>query len=571
MNARTLLCVLPLFAISALAAGATLNVDPTGADDPQKHRYKTLTAATKDLKTGDTLLIANGVYRESIDLRSASLTKQSGTKHLTRIAPARGAHPIIKGSDIVTGWQRVSKDLYAKREWPHNSQQVFVNGVGLKQTGGVIFDGFPLRANHPFASLHQSQGGIWPGRTGKSVDDIVLESFFYDIEKQTLYVNTATDITRDASVEASVRPYLIFGSGVENIHITGLRLLHASTTAVSQSGALTLLGNRLQLDDIDIEQVDGAGFDLTGDDITVRRSSANYCGTVGLKVRGKRAQLLDNETNFNNTRGFNKWWEAGGTKFVGAGGLQDSEVAGHRAYGNKGDGIWFDWRNNNNRIHHSVSAYNAGMGIHYESSDKAMIYDNYIFANGQRGVYLPNSSNSVIAHNLIAANGMEGIALVDEQRAAEKGKDDAIPRGNQIVANVVAWSGKAAIVLPNIQRGNLSEANVFIDDNTPEMSIGWPGTAQPASKGIDAWRQRSQQDQASRSNQLTMPPAIEKQLQERQLLTSNTRRPWDSLLPIDTLQVPDIVGVAAEFSRPGSRPGPDLKDRSDAAQAHVTR
>jgi parallel beta-helix repeat protein len=557
MNPHRMLWVIPLLAVTAAAAGATLHVDPKGAGDSRKHRFTTLTAAIKELKTGDTLLIANGVYRESIDLRSASLEKTSGKRRPTSIAPERGAHPVIKGSDVVTGWQRIDKNLYAKREWPHNSQQVFVNGTGLKQIGGVIFDGFPIRANHPFASLHQSQGGIWPGRTGKGADDIVADSFFYDIEKQTLYVNTAIDITRDATVEVSTRPYLIFGSDVENLHIFGLKLVHANTTAVSQSGALTLIGNRLRLEDIDIEQVDGAGLDLTGDDITVRRTSANYCGTVGLKVRGKRAQLLDNETNFNNTRGFNKWWEAGGAKFVGAGGLQDSQVAGHRAYGNKGDGIWFDWRNNNNRIHRSVSAYNAGMGIHYESSDNAMIYDNYIFGNGQRGVYLPNSSNSIVAHNLVAANGMEGIAFVDEQRAAENGKDDAIPSGNQIVANVVAWSGKAAIVLPNNERGNLSDANVFIDANSPEMSIGWPGTAQPASKGIEAWQRLSKQDQASRSNRSNIPSAIEKQLQERQLLTTRTRREWDALLPTDTARTPAINGVASEFSRPGSKPGPD--------------
>ncbi|MFZ5512578.1 MAG: right-handed parallel beta-helix repeat-containing protein [Pseudomonadota bacterium] len=520
--ARLLALLAALLAWGA-APAATFQVRPEGTGEAS------LAQALTQLRPGDTLVLAEGTYRQSIDLRQTRLRGGDGTQP-TRIEAAPGAQVVIKGSDLVQGWERLPDGVFVKRNWPVNSQQVFVDGEALQQIGGTILGGFPERKGHPMARLHAGQGGIWPGRVPGGREALTDKSFFYDAQAQALYVKYPAASLDGHRVEASVRPFLLVGEGVRNLEVRNLRFEHANTTDKSQSGAVLLLGDRLTLERIHVAHVDGAGFDITGDDNTIANSSANYCGQVGMKVRGRRARLIDNETSYNNTRGFNKWWEAGGAKFVGAGGLQDSEVSGHRAYFNKGDGIWFDWKNRNNYIHDSIVAYNTGMGIHYEASEGARIENNQVFGNRQRGIYLPNSARSLIAHNLVAGNGMEGIAVVDEK----PGKPELAPRDNRIVANILAWNAGTALVLPGEEQGNLSDGNLFVDAQAPSLSRGWGSREQPVLRGLAAWRNRTGQDGASRFEQAAMPPALAGDLKARRrdpdwsaLYALAVRRPED--------------------------------------------
>jgi len=472
--------------------------------------YRTLGHAARSLRPGDTLTIAPGVYRESLSFPEAAWGSAG-----TVVQGASGAEVLIKGSDAVAGWEPAGGGVFVKRGWSANSQQVFVDGRPLRQIGGTILNGFPERPGHPMAKLHASQGGIWPGRVAGGRDDLVDGSFFYDAAAKSLTIKVPLASLEGHTVEASVRPFLIQGKGLKKVTLRNLRLQHANTTAVAQSGAVTLLGEDLTLERIEVTNVDGAGFDLTGERITVRDSRANDNGQVGMKVRGRGNRLIGNETSRNNTRGFNKWWEAGGAKFVGGGGLRDSEVSGHRAIGNHGDGLWFDWMNRNNRVHGNVVAYNAGFGIHYEASQKGSFTDNYVFANGQRGIYLPNCSECVVERNLVAANRMEGIVIVDERKSA---RPELLPRGNRVVGNIVAWNGRAAVVLPANGEGNVSDHNVYVDAKAPPLfSLGWATRERPVRKGLEAWKSASGQDANSRSELIEVPPALMKAWQAREI------------------------------------------------------
>jgi len=517
--ANSLAFALPMLALTIGVAStpraATLYLkadEPARSAKPlpaERRRFDDATAALRALKPGDTLVLEPGVHRTTLDLRQASavLKGSQGSSRVTRIESAASAPATIKGSDRVTNWERVAPHVFVHREWDVNSEQVFVDGAPLIQIGGTVFGGYPDKPNHPLASLHRSQGGIWPARRAGGVGTMPERSFFYEASSQRLYVKFPADSLGEHKVEVSVRPYVMIGQDLRGWRIANLRFQHSNTTSINQSGAVTLIGDDLALDNVWVTQADGNGFDITGDDNEITNSRAMDCGMVGMKVRGRNARLIDNETSFNNTRGFNKWWEAGGAKFVGNGGLQSSEISGHRAFGNNGDGLWFDWQNRNNRVHDSISAYNKGMGLQYEASSGALIYDNRFLANGQRGIYLPNSSKSVVVHNLVAGNSLEGIAIVDE-RGPQPEHPEFVPRSNRVAGNIIGWNGKAALVLPADRLDNISDANLFVGPKPPALSLGWGSREKPIVNGLAAWLKLSDQDRRSWQKTITLPNTV---------------------------------------------------------------
>ncbi len=486
---------------------------------------RTLGEAMHRIQPGDVVQIAPGGYRESIDLRHTSLAH--GTSDARTVIEGRDSSSVtIKGSDAVAGWEALGGDRYVRHNWQVNSQQVFVDGQALRQIGGTILHGFPDDAQHPLAKIRLGGGGIWPGRTDGSADEMPYGSFYYDRKRQDLYVRVHAKSLNKHHVEVSVRPFLVIGEGVKNLTLRNMTFRHANTTAVAQSGAVSLRGNGLALEDLDIQHVDGAGMDITGDHNLIRSVTASYCGQLGIKARGTDVHVIDNDVSYNNTRGFNKWWEAGGAKFVGAGGLKDSVVIGNTAIGNHGDGIWFDWLNENNRIENNVVAYNSGFGIQYEASSGAVIRSNQVFSNKQRGIYLPNSRDSRIEQNLVVDNGLGGIVAVDA-RHGNYGKYDLEPRNNRFLDNILAWNRGAQITIADDVDQARSDHNLIVTEpgQRPSFSEGFGSKTQPKRVGLQAWREASGQDKNSVAIDLPMPPGLEKSLSAR-----DARPDWSALL-----------------------------------------
>lgn len=516
------------------AAAALLVVDrshPNARDDgagSAQQPLRTLREASRRIKAGDVLRVAPGVYRESLDLRQSDIANAPEDAAPTVIEGADGGASIIKGSDLVDDWESLGNGRYVRRDWGVNSQQVFVDGQALRQIGGTIYNGYPVRDDHPMAQLHAGAGGIWPGRTEGDVDDMPYGSFYYDEEHDRLYVRVHHDSLEGHQVEASVRPFLVLGEGVHNLTLRDLSFRHANTTDVAQSGAVSLRGDGIVLERLDIQHVDGAGIDITGDRNVIRGVNARHCGQLGIKARGRHARITGNDVSFNNTRGFNKWWEAGGAKFVGQGGLKESVVSGNRAVGNAGDGIWFDWMNENNRIENNVAAYNSGFGIHYEASKGALLVGNRVFGNKQRGIYLANSRDSTVRDNIVVRNGLGGIVSVDARKGSH-GSYDLRPRNSRVLGNIVAWNDGPQIIIPEtIDDGpSRSDYNLIVTQpgKSPSFSQGWGSRSQPKRIGLAAWRKASGQDQGSAAIAMAIPDEIEKALHQQ-----DTNPDWSVLL-----------------------------------------
>lgn len=556
-----------LASADAYAAERMVAPKEPNAKDAGGGPYKTLSYAMSQLQPGDHLVIAAGTYRDVIVFPKRTWSVGEGVE---TVVEGRG-EVIVKGSEVVDGWKAVNDGLFVK-EWPAETQQVFVDGKLLKQVGGTIFNGYPDKPDHALAGLHKTQKGIWPGRTSGNQDNMPNDSFYYDRDAKQLYIRVPMQTLKGHTVEVSTKGHLMLGSGVSNVTVKNINFMHNTASTTMRAGAVTMIGNHITLEDIHVSESDSTGIDLIGDDIVMRRSSANDCGQIGLKARGKRIQLINNVTNGNNTRGFNKWWEAGGAKFVGDGGLQDSLVSGHTALSNNGDGIWYDWKNRNNTLENGFFAYNKGMGIHYEASDRGRIVNNVSIGNDQRGIYLPHSSSTIIAFNLVAGNRMQGIAIINEGRSDPDKEFDFSARGNKVFGNVLAWN-PGPLVLPTDIADNQSDGNVYIGDATQSNpGQGWVGMFQEA---LQKWTSRTQQDANSLRLENAIDPGFAKSIAERspdpdlswyRALRSKTKpvnvsEAWLKLVP----NISDRRPGATLSKIPALSEGQPAEDNADAA------
>lgn len=544
------------FATSSFAWGGVLHVAPNhpnsmdNGDGSADRPYQTLSYAMKQLMPGDTLKISPGEYREALIFpRRAWSTKQP-----TTIMGEGNGEVLILGNVLVKGWVRQHDDIYVKRPWIIEPQQVMLKDNLLEQVGGTIFKGYPTTSGHELASLHASQGGIWPKRLDVSRDDMPLESFFYDKDRMELVVRSKDNSIESKGADISMIPFLVRGENVTGITIKNICFRNSNTTTTSRQGAITLVGQGNTLDTLIVEDMDGVGIEVSGDSNVVRNCRVIRSGYLGIKARGRNVLIENNEVSYNNTRYFNKWWEAGGMKFVGGGGLQGSKVINNRVHHNFGDGIWFDWGNDNNLIERNITAYNEGMGIQYEASSRATIQDNQAFGNSQRGIYLVHSRDSLVAHNLIAFNDLEGVAIIDEQRGDPKGILNLRPRANKVLANIFAWNRGLAVILPGVEYVNVSEANFYIFEKEPPMfSMGWPKLFLDK-KSLDRWRSELSQDRLSQVMEVPMPTSLRGKLKDGELSID-----WSDIEAVkDKFQVSvvDLQTLLPVHTTLGNRVGP---------------
>lgn len=476
--------------ISGTVLAATLVVNPRhpGASDfgaaNSSQPLMTIAAAMKRLQPGDHVLIAAGVYREPMLFPDRSWA--GGQR--TLIEGDSQGQTLIKGSIVIGTWQPAGPGRFVA-PIGHEPAQVFVDDQPLQQIGGSIFGGYPGRSDHPLAALHTSNGGIWPGRVSGSRESMPVNSFHYDRALGNVMIRVAVESLTGRTIEVAALQRLAFGTGVERLSLKNLGFEHSNTTATTRGGAVQLQGRAIRIENVRIRRADGTCLELNGAEHEIVASTFSECGQTGLGGRGSGWKIVDVTVSHNNTRGFNKWWEAGGAKFVGDGGLNNSTITRFKATDNQGDGLWFDWKNRNNRVTDSLLTFNSGFGLHLEMCQGFLVDNNVVVGNRQRGIYLRQTSLSTLAFNLVASNGLDGIAIVDEGQRDPRGEMDFSVRNNWVTGNVIAGNA-IALTMPAPLADNRSDGNLFAGDGEANaLRIGWNrklGTAEWIETGLDA-------------------------------------------------------------------------------------
>lgn len=437
-----LILLLPLIALHA----ATFEVaqrHPQASDDGSgiaDRPLKTITNAVAKLAPGDTLIIHSGVYREHV------VIKASGTAEKPiRIEAALGENVVVTGADRLTGWQRVegSEPIY-RVAWPHK------------------FVGWSKTMTHPGDARHRLIGRCeqvlindYLLRQVLSSNQLAPGTFFADVTNKLLFV---WDISgRDPNktfTEASVQQEILRVEGA-HVQLRGLRFRYAANMA--QHGGVTIAGSHALLEDCKFERMNASGASITAEDVTVRRCVFRDNGQLGFGT-SKAHRLLFTEclVENNNTKDFDRGWEAGGCKLCLS---RDVVIERSRFVRNRGNGVWFDIGNENCEVRNCLIADNEDAGIFYEISYSLRAHDNVILGNGfantagawgaQGGISLSSSPECVIERNLLVGN-REGFNFREQTRTTPRiggdRKEVAVWNHDQIIRNnIIALNRDAQV------------------------------------------------------------------------------------------------------------------------------
>jgi hypothetical protein len=403
-------------------------------DGTSERPWKTLSKAIEKVGPGDKVIIREGTYREQV------VIKTSGTAQAPIIFEAApGANVVLTGADVLTSWQKTEggRPIYHV-PWTHR------------------FIGWNKNMTHPDDDYHRLIGRCeqvvidgYMLRQVLEANQLAPGTFFVDFSRNVLEVwdSGNRDLNR-VLVEASARPEIFRVEG-GYVQLRGLHFRFAANMA--QHGAVVLAGSHDTLEDCTMEGMNSSGATFSGEHQVVRRCVFRDNGQLGFGANAAHDLLFtDSLVENNNTKGFDRGWEAGGDKLVLC---RNAVLERSRFLRNRGNGIWFDIGNEQCVVRQCLIADNEDSGIFCEISFGLHAHDNVILGNGfaatvgawgaQAGISLSSSPECLIERNLILGN-REGFNFREQTRSTPRiGRKEEEPIWNHdetISRNIIAFN-----------------------------------------------------------------------------------------------------------------------------------
>lgn len=252
-----------------------------------------------------------------------------------------------------------------------------------------------------------------------SLDELDAGESFLDYDTAALYL---AEEPAGSEVEVASTPFAFYGinlgTGTPGVSISGLVIEKFANLA--QSGAIsTYTGTDWRIEDNEIRLNHGCGI-WSGSGAVVSGNYVHHNGQLGLCGQGDSILVENNEISFNNNKGFDPRWEAGGSKWVNT---TDLIVRGNHSHNNYGPGLWTDINNLDVLYDGNLIEFNENEGILHEISYRAVIRGNTIRRNGLTaskgvagsGITISTSRDVTVTGNRIAKN-RNGILLRSDDR-----------------------------------------------------------------------------------------------------------------------------------------------------------
>ena len=419
-----------------------VNINHSDASDSnsglRENPLKTFKAALEKAKghlrkgEGTKIVIHPGVYREGELVIDGKSLGSAARDALLIIEGTEKGQVILSGSKVwqPDTWKKTQQGgtVYYEHDWPydfgndggawgkhgpkkviaHRSEMVFINGQPLKQ---VLLEKYDYswpdssggKGKHQYIGFDAPKNVLKPNTFG------VAE---LDENGNKIYIRPQEGIDfSQAKIEVATKQFLLRFFHMENVVLRNLSFQH-SNSIIGVPGAAVMFGpwygknefrsSNILIEDSDFRWNNGRGLSLINTkNVTLRRNTANYNGFAGIIVGTlMNAVWEDNETSFNNWRGYRGdfvSWAIGGVKIHNT---RNGVFRRHQSIGNMTRGLWFDNGNENILIEDLTAIHNI-QGLFLEISLGPFIVRNALLADDQKVNFLIASATNISLENSI--------------------------------------------------------------------------------------------------------------------------------------------------------------------------
>lgn len=426
------------------------HVSRKGDDDAAgnfDHPFKTIAAANRVARAGDTVTVHTGTYREWVD------PMYGGTNDANRILyrAAEGEKVIITGAEEIKGWQAVNKNVwkvtidnrffgaynpYREIIWgdwfldfgrKHHTGEVYLNGKSFYEIDSLekVINPKPLKgAQDQKSSLYQwycesnsTSTTIWANFHGADPNKELAEinarpAVFYPTKTGIDYITVRGFVLTQAATNweaptaeqiALIGPgwskgWIIEDNIISDSKCSGISLGKDRSTGANYSSVYKKKSGHIsQLESMFNALKNGWSKENVGSHI-VRNNTIFNCGQTGIcgNLGAIFSQVYGNHIYDIYTK--RQWggFEMAGIKFHAPIDVLIKDNCIHNAF----KGIWIDWQAQGIRITGNVLYNNSWMDFHLEVSHGPHIIDNNCFLSDMNLWNM--STGSAFINNLFA-------------------------------------------------------------------------------------------------------------------------------------------------------------------------
>jgi len=407
-----------------------------GNDGSRSNPFKTIMAASAVAKPGDAITVHEGTYRERINPVRGGISDQ---KRITYQA-AQGEKVVIKGSEVITGWEKVNGDTW-KVVIPNsffgdfNPYSDIIYGDWFYDMGRKHHTGAVYINEHWLTEAAHRDEVLNPA-------DADTPLWFAEVDPNETTIWAHFDVNpNQVETEINVRQAIFYPekTGVNYLTVRGFTMMHAATPwAPPTAEQIGLIGTNwskgwiIENNDIkyatcvavtlgkygdewDNKSEDSAeGYVMTieralengwsKDKIgshVVRNNHISHCEQAGIvgSLGAVFSSITGNEIHDIHIRRLFGGHEMSGIKIHGAVDflIEDNHI--YRTY----RGIWMDWMTQGARITRNLFYDNGPeQDLYFEVNHGPFVVDNNLFLSER--ALKDRSQGGVYAHNLIAGS-----------------------------------------------------------------------------------------------------------------------------------------------------------------------